>query len=357
MKKWLCVCLLFCVVNIFSQAQEPLTTPETHVALVTKRTATWCTICGGFAWDMVKRLQDNYSSSQAIIVNAHHSSGSRLYAPVAKDWIDAFELSLSQPRFYVGSELVGSGSPNTESSIENNIQDINQESPLAQTGLQLFYEPQTRSIKVQTATRFFSTGISGKFKLGIYLLEKEVITEQAAKSNTAKHTNVLRESLTDDSFGNIIYQGETEANKDFNLELFYYLPEIYDVDNIIILSVIWNDTEDQITVVNANQSDQFELLQTTGISQLSIPGQFELGQNPIQDQLQILITPENHLPHLSWSIFHYNGQRIRSGYWENLRGHANRQSISTSQMADGFYFLYLQADQKAVRIPFVVSRL
>lgn len=334
-------------------AQEVQVVPETHVALVTKRTATWCGVCGGFAWDMMKRIQEGYDSTQVVAVNAHHSSSSKLYSEVAAAWIDAFEASFSQPRFYVGTSVIGSGSASTENAIDERIQEVNTTTPVAQSGLSLAYEPNTRSLRLRATMKFNLSGVTGTYRLGFYLVEKEVISEQSSRASEALHTNVLRESLTADPFGQVMYQGASMAPETFTTEVFYTLPEAYDIDNIRILSVIWNAAQGQIKVVNVHQTDQYDLMQTTSLNQPLIPGRFGLLQNPVPDQLQLTIEPARHLARLSWAVINSGGQVLEAGNWADLNpGHHNR-TVPTRPLPGGYYVLLLRSEDQAVHLPFI----
>jgi len=347
----LCITLLLATASLLL-AQEQISVSSTQKALVTKRTATWCGVCGSFAWDMMKRLEEEFDSTRAVMVKAHHSSSSLLHSEVAEAWIDAFESSFSQPRFYVGEKVIGSGSPTVESTIEERIEAINIATPVAQAGMNLAYEPLSRRLRVRAAMHFFQSDAEGSFRLGLYLVERSVVEEQSSRSSAATHVNVLRESLTENPFGTLLHSGTTMAGERFNTELFYTLPEEYDMDNVMILAVIWDDSEDQLQVVNTTGTSSYSLMQTTGVQQPQLAGRFRILGNPVSDLLQMEVTLEQEYPALNWTIIDATGRVRQQGQWPSLNGSAQQQ-IDVSDLESGTFVLRL-TDGKGVRhLPFV----
>lgn len=334
-------------------AQDSIHVAEVQTTLVTKRTATWCSICGGYAWDMMKRLQSNYDSTEAIAVSAHHSSSSRLYSEVAKAWIDAFQPAFSQPRFYVGTQVVGGGDPGTESTIENRIAADRDTDPLAGVGLQVAYEPETRSMRVRARMSFFRAAGAGNYRLGLYLLERQVVAEQANQSGASEHNNVLRESLTDQAFGTLLHQGAVTAGLEYDKELFYTLPEPYRIDNVRILAVIWSDQPEQIEVVNARATAQFAEFVATNTRDPHLPGTFRLWQNPVVDDIQVRLSPITALPTLTWRIVQADGRIWQSGHWSGLSPVEQDRHLSVANLPTGLYYLQLIAGARSQTLTFV----
>jgi len=348
------LCIALCLTaGSFLQAQEQVSVSSTQKALVTKRTATWCTICGGFAWDMMERLETGYDSTQAIFVKAHHSSGSLLHSEVAEAWIDAFEASFSQPRFYVGEAVVGSGTPSVETSIEDQIEALNSATPVVQAGLALAYEPVSRSLRVRAAMEFFQSEAEGSYRLGLYLVERSVREEQASRSSSATHLNVLRESLTENPFGTLLHSGTTTAGDRFNTELFYTLPEEYAMENVLILAVIWDDSDDQIQVVNTTGTSSYSLMQTTGTAQPALAGQFRILGNPVASALSLDIALEQANNNLEWSIMDVSGRTRLYGEWQSSGQHNLRQTIDVSDLETGTFVLRLTDGRGVMHLPFV----
>ena len=348
------LCIALCLAaGLFLRGQEQISVSSTKKALVTKRTATWCTICGGFAWDMMERLEAEYDSTQAVFVKAHHSSGSRLHSEVAEAWIDAFESSFSQPRFYVGVKVLGSGSPSVESTIEDRIDAVHTETPVAQAGLDVTFEPVSRSLRVRAAMAFFQSEAEGSFRLGLYLVERSVVEEQAGRSSAATHVNVLRESLTEHPFGTLVHSGTTAAGERFNTELFYNLPAEYNMNNALILAVIWDDTDDQIRVVNTTSTGTYSLMQTSGAQPPLLAGQFRLLGNPVADELQLEIALEHVKGELDWAVIDLAGRIRQYGQWQTLSPNAQQQSIDVSDLESGTFVLRLTDGRGVRHLPFV----
>ncbi len=345
--------MILLAISLQLVAQEQISVSSTQKALVTERTATWCTICGGFAWDMMERLENGYDSTQAVFIKAHHSFSSRLHSEVAEAWIDAFESSFSQPRFYVGEEVIGSGTASVETTIEERIEALNLATPVVQAGINLAFEPVSRSLRVRATMEFFQSEAEGSYRLGLYLVERSVIEEQASRSSAATHVNVLRESLTENPFGTLLHAGTTTAGERFNTELFYALPEAYHMDNVLILAVIWDDSGDQIQVVNTTGTSSYSLMQTTGVRQPTLAGQFRVLGNPVADVLQLSVTMEQTTGTLNWSIIDVAGRARQRGRWQALSPTAQQRRIDVSGLENGTFVLRLTDGKGVHHLPFV----
>ena len=91
--------LFLCCTVYFLQAQEDIVVPKTQMSLITKRTATWCPICGASrAWDLKNSMIQEHTG-KALVIAGHHSQGSQLYSGAAEDLIDNFQTTFSQPVF------------------------------------------------------------------------------------------------------------------------------------------------------------------------------------------------------------------------------------------------------------------
>jgi len=345
MKKWIFFVLVFAITIGAEGQSNMLTVPETQTALITKRTATWCTICGNYAWDMMKRLQADFDTAQAVVVNAHHSSGSRLYSPIAETWIDAFQASFSQPRFYAGTEVLGSGSPNTESAVRERISAPNEAGPVAQTAIAVSFEPETRAMRVRARMAFFQDGDNGNYRLGLYLVERTVMEEQASRGSNVEHNNVLREAITDNPFGSILHQGAFTVGQSYNTEEFFTLSEDYDIDNLMFVAVIWEGDEESLFYVNATATSRYDLMQTTDVQEQQIPGTFRLLANPVVDDVRLSIALPQSESVLQWQIVGTAGSVRKRGHLPFLSAGEHTLTIPSADLPAGLFFLQVKNDK------------
>lgn len=354
MKKWIFLGLTLVMTTGMMGQSTMLSVAETQTTLVTKRTATWCTICGGFAWDMMKRLQTDFDSSQAVVLNAHHSSGSRLYSTVAETWIDAFESSFSQPRFYAGTEVLGSGSSDTENAIRERIGTDNSSRPVAQSAMAVSFEPETRSLRVQARMTFFQDGEAGNYRLGLYLVERRVMEEQANRGSNAEHRNVLREAITDNPFGAVLHQGAYTTGQSYDVEEFFVLSEDYDIDNLMFLSVIWEGGDESPSYVNATATTKYERMQTTSLRTQSLPGTFRLLANPVREELTLNLTLPGAEAALHWQLSGVQGQTWKQGQFSFLPAGTHTLTIPVPELQPGLFFLQLRNEKgEQSTFPFV----
>lgn len=223
-------------------AQEEIPVPETQKAIITKRTATWCPICGGSPWDEFKGLVADYQD-KALVIAAHHSSSSNLHTQVAEDFINLFEPTFGQPKFYVNKEFIGNGGSSTENTIGERIATAEQASPLAQSGLEAYFDPDKNLIEVRVNTRFFRSTF-GEYTQGLYLVRKAVLEDQSSRGSNVEHTNVLWKAFNDESFGAQLVSGNVDADQEFFTRYQFPVPDGLNPDNLTFASIIWERTED-----------------------------------------------------------------------------------------------------------------
>lgn len=258
MTRWITTAILFTLFHgAVLSAQE-----QVQRSFIVKRTATWCSICGSTAWDIMSDLVEA-KEDQAVILSAHHSASSNLHHPDASALIDGMEASFGQPVFFHNGNNVGGGSATTETALNNLIAQTATELPLAQTALSLGYDSEQELVWVTAEVQFFEA-TTGSYQLALYLVEKEVVGFQQNRGPDAVHKRVLREALTDDVFGEPIAGGPIAADDRF---LWEGTADVsgYELENLQIAAVLWQAAGDGHTYVNAMVSDQFELLEPTAV--------------------------------------------------------------------------------------------
>lgn len=287
-------------------------------SLVTKRTATWCPNCGApEVWPMIKNLQEDLGD-QAVVVAAHHSASSALHSPIAKELIDNFETSFGQPVFYFNRERIGSGGGATESTLINRVETASQQSPLAQTGLQLTFDEEQRRLQVKGRTVFYESA-NADFRLAYYLIQKSVIASQSSQGSQVEHLNVIWDAITDETFGVPIDQSSTVEGGQFEHTKEYDLPDDLAIDNIRVAAIIWRKNEEGIyEFINAEYTDDFQTGLVSQVYSLSNLHSFTL-QPTISDGNSLAkIHLSSQLPNCSLRIYNGQGQIVQTLFTGHL---------------------------------------
>ncbi|MEM6377496.1 MAG: T9SS type A sorting domain-containing protein [Bacteroidota bacterium] len=340
--------LLLSLLFIFSSAllgqDEAISVPETQKSLITKRTATWCPNCADeSAWDLKNRLIIDLAD-QALVISGHHSTASRLHSPAAKDLIDNFQRTFSQPVFFFNTETVGNGGAQTEDLIKQKVNDATNQRPSAQTGLRVFYDEAQNLLEVQTRSTFFDATI-GDYFLGLYLVEKSVIETQSALSSEADHKNVLREAISDGSFGEVIANGFIDASSNFDAVKQYQFSEAFPTDNFMVAAILWKKDENEVyEFVNLNTSDEFLtqiVSRTYGIKALN---QYQIQPTITQSYSQAIIDLEQPLQNATLKIYNWQGQLLQQVFQGNLSAGIHQFKLQVEQA--GTYLVTLQSGQQ-----------
>ncbi len=337
-------CLLG-LVSLAAQGTPEIVVPETQIALVTKRTATWCTICGGSAWDLQKRLTEELGED-ALVINGHYDQFSRLYSPTADTIIENFGSFFGQPLFFVNEERIGNGSGETESIIRERVAAGAQTSPVAQTGLWLEWMTAPQMLKVKSKTRFFQSG-EGTYRLGLYFIRQNIVEEQASRGPAANHTNVLLYELTGNTFGQLLTPVGAPAGAEFEIETMRSFDEDLNELAIYIAAIIWKENQDGsydlVNVAFSEELEQSPVVHTTEAS--GLPGRFGLLPNPITDgaSLRLQATLDQPLRDARWTLLDASGRIVQIGRLGTIPTGEHQWLLPLRQdLASGIYVFQLR---------------
>lgn len=254
------------------QAQE---VAQVQQSLITKRTATWCPYCGTWGWDFFNALKTNVSD-KAVLVAAHFG-GSTLENAVSLAWVDNLGGS-SQPRFYVDNEMqsVNSGNQATALGVIKDKVDANAaKQPVANVGMKTSWSGS--DLSVQAKTKFFQSA-EGVFYLGVYLVEDNVLANQAGQAGIVEHSHILRGSATGTAFGEMIADGSVSAGTEYD-KTYTIDPGNYETDNLDLVGVIWKKEGSKYLAVNVWKIDAKPVVATITEAK-KLPGSAVLQPNP-----------------------------------------------------------------------------
>lgn len=332
--------LLTLLVFMFSLslvAQE-IEVPQTQRSLITKRTATWCSICGGSAWDTFESVFNN--TPEALTVAAHHSSSSMLHSSTAQNLVDAFEVSFGQPVFFFNEARVAGAN---FSSLDNIAKMTAQENPVAQTGLKITYDGSDNTLYVQTKTKFFQAA-EGDYFLAVILARKQVVGFQSNRSNMATHKNVLHTTLSGEITGDALLSGSIAADTEQDQTFSTILPDdLSDLNNLRVISILWKKNAESFEVVNINDSDvvAFGTVNTAALAKLEQG--FQLMPSVTTQSSTVQLELDESLSRVEFSLLNAQGQLIQFLYKGSLTAGTHQFLIEkTASMPAGLYFVRVQ---------------
>ncbi len=228
--------------------------PEVQKSLISKVAATWCSNCGSWGWTFFEDLiADNSANAQLMTI--HHSGD--LANPTAQALTDNFNVNY-QPRFILNNDNQSVNTSNMatkRTEIANQVAANAAQSPMANVGLTVTIN--NNELTIHTLTRFFQDA-SGEYYLGLYLVEDGIVHYQASIGNGAVHKHVLRGSVGNNHFGEMVLSGNITAGMEAAQTYVATLNQAWNVDNLSVAAVLWKKEGDSYQFVNTNSTNTFE---------------------------------------------------------------------------------------------------
>lgn len=334
------------------QAQE---VQQNQMSLVTKKTATWCPICGGSAWDAFLQMLDE-SEGKSIPVAAHFSSSSALYSASAEAIVDQFDFVPGQPVFYFNSTKLSGRNAATAADVKERVDAAYATAPAIKLGVQAGFED--GNLKIDYVMQA-DAEVAGTYIAGLYPIRKSVMASQAGNSNSADHKQILdnelhtglSESLPDAHFGLLVagdgFAGTSSRSTTFNLPGY---TEAIEKGNLEIALIVWKKTGDNsYEFVNAAAADvvmgfisSVETLDNS-ISELNV-----LSTN---DSSLIEVDAKTLLNNAVLNVYSINGSLVQTAFSGKL---ANGKHQFQFNGEAGIYVAHLLVDGKQLTKKFII---
>ncbi|MEL7119747.1 MAG: Omp28-related outer membrane protein [Bacteroidota bacterium] len=344
--------------GLFAQAQ--IEVPQLQTSLVTKHTATWCSICGRTAWDVFENVSDGLQA-EVIAIAAHQSQSSQLYSETAEELLANFEGVVYQPEFFVNRTKIGGSTSALYGNIESSVKTNSQESPVLQTGVELLLNEDGSTITIRTRTEFFQDG-GGDLYLSVWLIDKTIQSFQQSRSSNSQdlvtHKHVLRSAITESTFGELISTGTVMSGTSLENEFKYVMPDGEDESTLEIATIVWRKTGDTYEYVNGLTSDNFVTGSvTTSTNDLSVElNKFQLMPNPVKDHATMELDLNTDLNQANIQIYNINGQLMDSVFRGDLKKGTHRMNIdATTLNTKGMYLIKVEALEGVTALKFVVE--
>lgn len=348
----------------YSLSAQEIAVPPVQKSLVTKHTATWCTICGGTSWDVYESMVQNLEE-KAVVLSAHISGSSKLYSPAAVSLLNNFDVAVYQPEFYFNNTKISnsgnSGSAATLSTMTTKVDEAAAKIPMVQSGLRIFYEAATDSLRIQVKTKFFEQIESGEYSLSVLLVERFVTEQQASRGSAVTHKRILRKALTGDpnkAIGPMFASGAIAANAEFDWSTAIKWNNQYNLNNIEIVTIVWkrNPLTNKQELVNTNFSIEVEET-TTATQQLDFLGnRFRLAPTLVTDDVfYVLLDLPMLYPDAELMLMDISGKRISNIHKGVLNtGNQRFTVIADRKLPSGIYFVTLRVGKNRVSRKLVI---
>ena len=331
MKKFTLIFTLM-IAMLSTQAQE---ISNQQWTIMTKTSATWCSNCGSWGWNLFKDLIDDNQDKNVIIWSSHNSGD--LDNEAATE-INAGWGSFGQPQFYVNSDLFSVTSSNAQTrrgEINAYIDDLIGFGALAGVGVDATYDGTT--LNITGKAEFFTDLEAGNYHVGVYLLKDHVIANQASQGSNADHRFVLADKITEDTFGEQIVEGSVESGATFTIEASKEIENV-DLENDEVVIILWNLRVDgQYAFFNANRNNISEAgtTATVDISDIS-----DITIRQTNGQIILDVESKNNLGNVQSRLVNVRGQVIQTQN-TNLVNGTNQIKYNSSDLTAGTYFIQI----------------
>jgi hypothetical protein len=347
MRKIFTVCLLV-IASVSVDAQQ-ITVPQTQRPLIVKRTASWCTLCGGWGWTYFRSLLEENQSKAVLWAN--HYDG--IYMNPTTTAIASNLGGVSQPLFFLNNTNQGVSSSNTASSLANIRNQVNSAyatQPIVQSGIRMSIQGD-QNLVAQAKARFFQPA-NGEYYLGIYLVRRSFTGFQANQGNNAEHREVLWGHLTENVFGDLIGNGSiaegTEVTVNGQIPLNGINPS-----TLRVVTVIWKKEGTSFRVVNSNESITFtQPTDTDDLLPLGLTA-FNIYPDVAQDRFVVSFSLEQSLE-VNLDLFSANGGKTETVCRGRLDSGSHTYYIRKDNKPAGVYFLRMSSGRhlKSFKVAF-----
>ncbi len=227
--------------------EMPTNTPEvpsTKMAFLAKKTATWCSPCGGWGWSRFEDISEDETLAAHIAVEMH-TSGGALGSDDAREIGEYLEYHSGIPSFYVNCEYFSG-----LTAIKNAI-NLAGETPASINSAFTVDVIDAGKIQINLKTKVFEP-VDGDFYLGVYLLEKGVQAEQNGHSDpNPVHKAVFREALSNNVMGDLMSSGTAQAGAEFDHTIYYIIDTEYKRDDLQIFLMLWKKVDNEYVFESA----------------------------------------------------------------------------------------------------------
>lgn len=225
-----------------------VTIPVKQNGMFFKFTATWCESCGSWGMDAFEEVyQANRGKIVAFTVQTNDDLMNSRNQPTFEAFSTRWDYS-GTPNFVVNNNLINTNYYQAQGEIDA----ITATTPIIGTGVQWTIGAGSNSgkININAYAKAFS-GISGEYKMGVYLIAKKITAYQNGKGDNYEHHKVLLGFAGDDPWGETITTQGAAADEVFHKGYVVPLEPTWNISDIEVVSIIWKKNGTNWDFVNA----------------------------------------------------------------------------------------------------------
>jgi len=236
-------CLTIIACQKDEMPESGIEVPNTKMAFLVKKTATWCGPCGGWGWNRFEDIYEDEILAPHIAIEMHTSG--TLRADDAQEISEHLDYHSGIPSFYVNTEYFSG-----LTAIKNTINSTG-ETPAAINAAFTVDPIDANKIQINLKTKVFEP-VDGDFYLGVYLLEKGVQAQQSGHNDpNPVHKAVFREALSNNIMGDLMSSGTVQAGEEFDHTIHYIIDTEYKRDDLQIFLILWKKINDEYVFESA----------------------------------------------------------------------------------------------------------
>ncbi len=340
------ITLILLALNVTLFAQSVV---EEQRTLLTKKTATWCPLCGQWGWTMMKDLiEDN--SERALILGAHYSGD--LETQIAKDLTTHFG-GAGQPKFYANNvnQGVSSGNLATKRAEIKTLVDNNfNMSPVVNAGVEAVVAG--GKINIDVKTRFFQPA-SGEYYVAVFIVENDVLNKQSGQGTNALHPNVMRTSAVSTWYGEVFSTGNADTGDEATFSYSIDGNPAWKTENLRAIVTVWKKDGSTYEFVNGDQDEDLNL--STSVDDQVGSNSLRIVPSILKDISKINIELNSQAP-VSLDVYNLLGEKMVDIYQGVLPAGTTSFDMHRDRLdRNGMYFLTLRVGDKTVSKRFLVK--
>lgn len=220
-------------------------------------TSTGCPGCGSWGMPAFASLSAEHEAN-VIPVGIHIKYNDPFITETSEAIAANRTGSLYTPQIHVGSDniiVISGGYIDDTASMNEADSEINNTSsvsPTASCGSVFEIEGSTLNIKYGAN---FHEETNGEYYVAAYLLEDKLYNNQVGANPTfAEHNNVIRTSISDGHFGNMLTETSITSGYSYEVETSIELDTEWTQENLEIITIIWKKEGENYSVVNSSVS-------------------------------------------------------------------------------------------------------
>ena len=330
--------IVFSFLAFIGYSQEA---PETQSSLITKISATWCSPCGGWGWDMFHDLiVDN--EEKATLIAVHHSG--ELQTTTSSAFADNFMIT-GQPQFFIGNvkqSINSSSAAAKRTEIQTAVNAIADTAPIVNTGISATYTDGTQEINVNTQTEFFQDA-DANYYLGLYIVNDGYVGFQQNQGANAQHEKVLVASFTTSHFGDQLTTGAvTDGTVIDGMYAIAIEPE-WDMEKLEVISIIWSEVDGVYTYVNSNITTNIDLAVSSDFLQEAVSN-FTIEPTIMTNDISTINFELFDQDYYTINIMDQAGRIVKTVFQGELNAGSQRFEVERSKLGvAGIYYVTIES--------------